>query len=174
MQLLGDRFVGQLFARKGHQLIEHGECIPQGAIGFLGDDMKGLFFCSHPFLRRNVLQMGHRIRHRNAVKIKNLAPGQYGGKDFMLLGGGQNENSMRWGLFKRFQEGIECGLAQHVHLVDDVHLVLALLWRDPHLLNNASDVFHFVVRRCIELKHIEGHGLIRNLKTIDGTRKNPR
>ena len=88
-----------------------------------------------------VLQVFHRIVDRDAAEVVNLASAQDGGKNFMFLSGGQNENGMLWRFFQCLQKSIESGGRQHVHLVDDVHLVLADLGRDAYLLNQGTDVF---------------------------------
>ena len=81
---------------------------------------------------------------------------------------------MRRRLLQRFQKRIERRLAQHVHLIDDVHFVFALLRRDPNLIDNAADVLHFVVGRRVKLKDVERHRLVLHVKFIDCAGENPR
>ena len=57
---------------------------------------------------------------------------------------------MLWRLFESLEEGIECRLRKHVHLIDDEDLVLTYLWRDLHLLDEFADVIDTVVARSIE------------------------
>lgn len=56
--------------------------------------------------------------------------------------------------FQGFQEGVESRRRQHVHLVDDIHLVFANLWRDTYLFNQGTDVFDRVVGSGIQLMDI--------------------
>ena len=51
----------------------------------------------------------------------------------MFLGGGQDEQGVGWGFLQQLQKGIEGGGAEHMHLVDDVHLFAAYLRGDLHL-----------------------------------------
>jgi hypothetical protein len=64
---------------------------------------------------------------------------------------------MAWAgrFFQRFEERVESRLAKHVHLVNDVDLEFALLWRKPHLIYQVADVVHRVVARGIKLKDVE-------------------
>ena len=72
----------------------------------------------------------------------------------MLLGSCQNENSMVRRFFQRFQESVESGSRQHVHLVDDKHFVLAYLRRYPHLVDERAYIVHRVVRGGIKLDDV--------------------
>ena len=117
--------------------------------------------------------MLHHVRHRDAVEVKNLAARENGRKNLVLFRGGQNEHCVRRRLFQGLQKRIECRLGQHVHLVDDVHLVIALLRGDTHLVNNGANVFHFVVRRRIQFKDVECVILlVIRVKPIDGSSEN--
>ena len=73
----------------------------------------------------------------------------------MLLGGGQDEFGVRRRLFQSLQEGVESRCRQHVDLVDDVDFVLSDLWWDPHLVDQAADVFHRVVGGSVQLVDVE-------------------
>ena len=72
----------------------------------------------------------------------------------MLLGSGKDEDGVGWRLFKRLKESVECRSRKHVHLVNDVHLILSHLRRYAHLLYQTTDVFYRVVRRGIKLVYI--------------------
>ena len=79
--------------------------------------------------------MSHDVVHTHALEVVNLASAHDGGQNLMLLSGGENEDGMLRRFFQCLQEGIEGGLLEHVHLVDDKHLVFANLRRYAHLLN---------------------------------------
>ena len=174
MQLLGDGLVGQVLACERHELVEHRQRVAQRAVRFLCDDVQRFLLSLHPLLRRNVLQVGHGIWHRDAVEVENLATRQDGGKDLVLFCRGQDEDGVGWRFLKGLQERVERRLAQHVHLVDDVHLVFALLGRDADLVHNAPDVFHLVVGRRVELKDVERQRLVLPVKAVDGLGENAR
>ena len=73
----------------------------------------------------------------------------------MLLCRGKDEYCIRWRFFQCFQQGVKCTGTEHVHLVDDIHTVLAHLRRYTHLVYQTADIVHAVVRRGIQLMDIE-------------------
>lgn len=101
----------------------------------------------------------------------------------MLLCGGEDEFGIRRRLFKGLEERVEGVLAQHVDLVDDIHLVVADLWWDAHLFNKASDVVNRVVGGGVEFVDVErgivvegaarlafvaGFEVFRRVQAVDG------
>ena len=58
------------------------------------------------------------------------------------------------GLFKGLEEGIESRRREHVHLVDDKHLVASHLRRNLHLFDEFADVVDRVVRRRVQLMNV--------------------
>ena len=75
------------------------------------------------------------VADSDSLKIKDLASRENGRQHLVLFGGRQNKNGMRRGLLERFKECVERSLREHVHLVDDVDLVLAHLRSKPHLID---------------------------------------
>ena len=63
----------------------------------------------------------------------------------MLLGGGQNEDGVGRRFLKGFEEGIEGGLREHMHLIDDEHAVFTIDWRNLHLIGEGADVIDRVI-----------------------------
>ena len=141
VQVLNHTLVGDVPVGEAHYLVEDGEGVTHTPVGFLCNDVQGFRFDFDVLLAGYVLQVFHRIVDRDAAEVVNLASAQDGGKNFMFLSGGQNENGMLWRFFQCLQKSIESGGRQHVHLIDDVHLVLADLGRDAYLLNQGTDVF---------------------------------
>ncbi len=72
----------------------------------------------------------------------------------MLLGGRQDEYHVCRRFLKSLQEGVECRCRQHVHLVDDKHLILTHLRRYSCLFHQSLDVLHRVVAGSVELKDV--------------------
>ena len=145
VQLLCHGLVRQMLPCERHELVKHRQGVTEGAVGFLRDDVQRLLFRIHTFLGGDVLQMRHRVGHGDAVEVEDLATGQNRRQDFVLFRGGQNEHRVRRRFLQCFQKRIERRLTEHVHLVNDVHLVFALLRRNPDLIHDASDVLHLVV-----------------------------
>ena len=72
----------------------------------------------------------------------------------MFLGGGENKDDMLWRFLESLEERVECSRGQHMHLVDDKHLVLAHLRRDACLLHERLYLFHGVVAGCVQLENV--------------------
>ncbi len=64
----------------------------------------------------------------------------------------------RW-LLQRFEQRIESRGGQHVHLVDDIDLELAVLGRILDGLAQVADLVHAVVGGGVDLHHV--HGFLR-------------
>ena len=93
----------------------------------------------------------------------------------MLFSRCQNEDRVCGRFLKRFKEGIERSLGQHVHLVDDVHFVGTHLGRKAHLVDKLTDVVDRVVGCGVELKNIEAVvEPLTGMDLIDSARQNAR
>ena len=134
-----------------HRLVEDGKGIAHSAIGLLRNDMQAFIIDRNVFPRSDGPQVPDDIGNADAVEIVGLAAGEDGGEDFVLLGGGENENGVCRRLFQRFQEGIERLRGEHMDLIDDIHAVLTHLRRDLHLVHQRLDIFHAIVRGRIQL-----------------------
>ena len=86
--------------------------------------------------------------------------GADGGEHLVRVGGGEHEHHVRRRLLERLQQRVRRAGAEHVHLVDHVHLALAG-GREPEmdLVDEIADGLHAVVRRGVEFDEIgEGAG----------------
>ena len=151
VEVFDDALVGDAAAGEAHHLVEDGECVAHAAVGLQGDDVQGLGFGGDAFLGGDVGEVGHGVLHADALEVVDLAAGQDGGQDFVLLGSGEDEDGVVGRLLQRLEEGVEGGGGQHVHLVDDVDLVFAYLGRDAYLLHQLADVVHGVVGCGVQL-----------------------
>ena len=95
------------------------------------------------------------VAHRHTLEVIDLATGEDGRQNLVLLSGGENEDDVCRGLLKGLQERVEGRCGEHVHLVDDKDLVFAYLRRDACLFHQRLDVFYAVVRGSVELKDVE-------------------
>lgn len=67
---------------------------------------------------------------------------------------------MLWRLLQGLEESVERLLGQHVHLVNDVHLVMSDLRRNAHLVHQLSDILHRVVGCSVQLENVQGTLLV--------------
>ena len=158
--------VGDVSLAVTGDLVEDGECVAHAAVGFFGDDVERFGFGGEALALRNVLQMAHHVGDAHAGEVEDLAATEDGGKDFVFLGGGEDEDGMGGRFLKRFQESVEGCLAEHVDLVDDEDFVFSDLWRNLHLLNETADVLDGVVGGSIEFVDIVGALFLKSLATF--------
>ena len=99
-------------------------------------------------------------------QVVDLATAEDGGQYFMLLRGGEDEDHMCGRFLQGFQEGIEgCG-GEHVHLIDDEHLVFAQLRWDARLLHQRLDVLYRVIGGSIQFEDVQGALLVERQTTL--------
>ena len=114
------------------------------------------------------------VADSDALKIKNLAARENGRQDLVLFSRRQDEYGMCRRFLKRFEECVECSLGQHVHLVDDVHLVGSHLGRKANLVDELPDVVDRVVGCGVKLKNVEAVvEALTGVYLIDSTCQNP-
>src|SRR5882724_6672838 len=99
---------------KTDNLIQYAQCIPHAAFAFLSNDFQGSFICFNFFLITYFLQMQYGIADGYALKIKNLATAQDGGKDLVFFCCRENKNWIRRWFLQCFQEGIKSRRTEHV------------------------------------------------------------
>ena len=135
-------------------LVEHREGVSHSAVSLFGYHVESLLLIFYPLLLSHHLQMVHDARHRHALEVVNLAARQDGGQNLVLLRCSEDEDDVCRRFFESLQKGIESLCGEHVHLVDDEHLVASHLGRDAGLVHQRLDVFHRVVACRIELKDV--------------------
>ena len=155
VEVVDDVLIGDVLAAEAHHLVKDGECVAQGAVGLLRDDIQGFGFGVDAFALGHKNQVLGDVVDGDALEVKDLAAREYGRDDFVLLSRGENELGIRGRLLESLQEGVEGRRREHVHLVDDVDLVLPDLGRNPHLVHKVTDVIHRVVRRRVEFVNVE-------------------
>ena len=154
VQIINHTLIGDISSGETNHLIEDRQCITHTTVRLHGYHVQRFRLCRDSFFRSNIRQMIHRIFHAYPVKVINLTTGKNGRENLMLLRRSQDKDSMTGRFFQRFQERIESRCREHVHLVDDIYLILTNLWRDTHLLHQLANVIHRVIRSSIEFVNI--------------------
>ena len=113
-----------------------------------------------------MLQMINRVADGHTLEVVDLATREDGGQYLVLLGGGEDEDDVCGRLFECLQKSIEGSGGEHVHLVDDEHLVASQLRRDARLLHERLDMLYGVVAGGIELEDVERALLIKRLARL--------
>ena len=142
-------------AAVGNRLIRERQRITHAARSGARQQVQRSRFSVNILLLQHFAQMLRHQRRRHRLQIELQAARQHRHRNFLRVGGGENEFHMGGRLFQRFQHGVECRLRQHVHFVDDVDLVT------PHrrcVLRVVEHLAHVVdagVRRRIQLQQID-------------------
>ena len=166
VEVFNHLLVGDVALTERRSLVEDAQRVAHAAVGLLGNDGQRLVLILDALLLGHVLQVGHGVLHRHALEVVNLAAAQDGGQDLVLLGGGEDEDDVCRRLLQRLEEGVEGGRREHVHLVDDKHLVASQLRRYARLLHECLDMLHGVVRRGVKLEDVQRALLVERLARL--------
>ena len=146
--------------------VQNGQRIAQRTIGQTGDQFRAVGGQLQLFFPGDILHPPGDILRPDAGKIVPLAAGEDGGGHFLDLGGRQNEDDMCGRLFQRFQQRIKGRCGQHVHLVDDIHLILAGAGGVGGLVPQVADIIHAVVGGCVHLHHVQQAAVVDALADL--------
>ena len=156
IEILNHALIRNVSTGKAYHLIEDGKCITHTAIRLQRNDIQRFGFCCDILFRSHISQMLHRVFHTDTVKIINLATRQNSRKNLMLLRRRQNKDSMTGRFLQCFQKSIESRDRQHMYLIDNIHLILTDLWRNPHLLYQLADIIYRIIGRGIQFMNVIG------------------
>ena len=146
--------------------VQNGQCIAQRTIGQTGDQLRAVGGQLQLFFPGDILHPPGDILRPDAGKIVPLAAGEDGGGHFLDLGGRQNEDDVCGGFFQRFQQRIKGRCGQHVHLVDDIHLILTGAGGVGGLVPQVADIIHAVVGGCVHLHHVQQAAVVDALADL--------
>ncbi len=92
-----------------------------------------------------MLKVPDNVFGRHALEVKLQAPGQYRYRQLLRVCGCQQELHMLRRLFQGFQKGVKRLVGEHVHLINEVHLVAAaggrilnVVSKFPHIINTRA------------------------------------
>jgi len=137
--------VGDVIPAKGNGLVVEGQGISHRPVCFDSQHMQRFRLYLYLFVLGDLCEGTGHLCDANSVKVKNLTARQDGGQNFVFLGGGQDKEGV-WGrLFQRLEKGVECGLREHVHLVDDIDAICANLRWNAHFFYKLPNIFYRIV-----------------------------
>ena len=152
--------VGVDLCRDAGAGVKDGECVAHGTVGQPGDQLCAVGGQFQPLLPGNVLDPLCDVLRPDAGEVVPLAAGEDGGRDFLDLRRGEDEDDVGRRLFQRLQQGVEGRCGQHVHLIDDVYLIMAGAGGIGCLVPQVADVVHAVVGGSVHLHHIEDTAVV--------------
>ena len=109
---------------------------------------------SPPSLATILLKCSHQHRHVDAAQIEALAARQHRHRHLAHFRGGEDELHVPRRLFQRLQQRVERALGEHVHLVDEVHLVAGDQRPVARALDDLADVVDAGVGGGVHLQHV--------------------
>ena len=135
-------------------LVQQGQGVPQAAVGQSGQQGSPVGGEVDALLLGHIAQPLGDLPGQDALKGELLAPGADGGRDLVQLGGGQDEHQVGGGLLQDFQQGVEGGGGQHVHLVHDIHPLAHGGGGIHRLVPQGADLVYAVVGGGVQLQHV--------------------
>ena len=140
--------------------VQNGQRIAQGTVGQAGNELRTVRGQFQLFLPCDILHPAGDVLRPDAGEVVPLAAGKNGGRHLLNFGRGQNENDVGRRFFQRLQQGVEGRCGQHVHLVDDVYLILTGTGGVGGFVAQVADIVHAVVGSRVHLHHIEDAAVV--------------
>ncbi len=142
IQVFNDLVIRDFALAEARCLVENGQCVAHTSIGFLGYHGECFVLAGYSLALGHAFQVANRIAHGHSLEVIDLATRQDSGQNLVLFGGCEDEHHVCGRLFECLQEGVERRCGQHMHLVNDEHLVATHLRRYPRLLHQGLYVLH--------------------------------
>ena len=137
--------------------VKDGECITHGAIRKAANQFRRAAVQLNLFLPGNIFEPVRNFCRCDALKIIALAAAQDGGGDSLHFGGGKDKDDVLGRLLHCLEQRVERLRREHMHLIDDIHLIPANRREICHLVTQVADVIHTAVGGSIHLNNIQ-HG----------------
>ena len=140
--------------------IQKGKRITHAAFGKTGNQGSGILINQDVFLLADIFDpFGDDLRI-NAAKIKSLAAGKDGCRDFVNLGGCENKDNMLGRFLHNFKQCIESTNTEHMGFVDDIDAVFGNSRSEVCFFAQLTDVVHTVVAGSVDFGDIQNGAVI--------------
>ena len=138
----------------GQRLVEQRQAVAHGALGGARDQRQRVVLGVGALLGGDALEVLDQHRHVDAPQVEALAARQHGHRHLAHLGGGEDELHVLGRLLQRLQQRVEGALGEHVHLVDQVHLVAGHQRLVARALDDLAHVVDAGVGGGVHLQHV--------------------
>ena len=143
------------FLAGSHAGIQQAPCIAHAAVRRTRNQLKCTGLGFRQFRDRRLHAVDHLFLCQ-ATEIETLAAAEDRGWQFLGLGRREDEDHIGRRLFQRLQQCVEGCIGEHVHFVDDIYFVLAVLRRVFHFFEQVADLLHAAVAGRVHLKDVKG------------------
>ncbi len=149
-----DGFRGHFVPGESVCLVEVGEAVTHGTVGFFGKDVESFVGGLDAFLFANVAEAAADLVNGQALEVEALDAAKNSLRDLVDFCSSEDENHVGWRFFERLEESVEGACRKHVDFVDDENLVLADDGRVLHTFNHIADVIDARVGRRIDFVNV--------------------
>ena len=125
---------------KRDRLVEQRQPIAHRPVRGAGDDADRFIFRRDGFPLGDISEMRDKLLHVEPAQVEALAARKNRYRHLANFGGGEHETDMFGRLLERLQQRVEGVSGQHVHFVDDVHLVARHHRAVAHAVDQFADV----------------------------------
>ena len=136
-------------------LVEDRERVAHGAVAAAGDEHERVVVGRDALLGADHLELLDDLRDGDAAEVEALRAREDRREHLVRLGRREDEQGVLGRLLERLQDRVEGARREHVHLVEDVDLLLGALRRDADRLAQLAHVVDAVVARGVDLDDVD-------------------
>ena len=156
----GDIFAPHLAMAEGDRLIGQTHGVTHRAIGGLAEQPQRVFLEADFLAGENVGQVLDHAHRRHVLERELQAARQDGDRQLLRISGREQELHVGRRLFQRLEQRIETVGRQHVHLIDEVHLVAALGRRVLDVVQQLTRILDLGPRGGVDFDQVDEAALI--------------
>ncbi|VVZ97019.1 hypothetical protein HALO32_03134 [Halomonas lysinitropha] len=156
------RHVGMmhLALAKGDRLVGKAHGVAHGALGGLAQQPEGTLLEGHLLGFEYLGQVADDALGRHMLEGELQTARQHRGRQLLRIGGRQQKLHVRGRLLQGLQQGIEAAGGEHVHLIDEVHLVAPLGGGVLDVVEQLTGIFHLGARCRVDLDQVHEATLV--------------
>ena len=150
----------QLTIPEGDGLIGEAQTVTHGTIGSTAEQPQRLLIEGHLLFGQYVAQMLDDLFRQHVLQRELQTAGQDGDRQFLWIGGGQQELDVGRRLFQGLQQGVETVAGEHVHFVDEVDLEAPAGGCVLHVIQQLAGVLDLGPTGRIDLDQVDETSLV--------------
>ena len=145
----------ELAAAVRDRLIEQREAVAQRAVGRAREHVDRLVLEHDALGAEDRAHLADDLLGRQALEVELDAAREHRHRQLLRIGRREQELDVRRRLLERLEERVERGLREHVHLVDEVHLVAATRRRVLRVVDQLAHVVDAGVARGVDFEQVD-------------------